>query len=116
MRWEAFEPCPQCGWDFATDEGTRACALSDCAYLPEELNVYCDYCRFNLYTMQGNSPCDDPAACEHAVRFGWQGNAGCPHSISPFERAAPEEQRHGDSSKPPARPMEMIRMLRRPAV
>jgi len=36
--------------------------LSDCAYLPEELNVYCDYCRFNLYTMQGNSPCDDPAA------------------------------------------------------
>ena len=47
-------------------EGTRACALGECAYLPEDLNVYCDYCRFDFFTMEGNSPCKDPLACDHA--------------------------------------------------
>ena len=29
--------------------------------------MFCDYCRFNLYTMEGNSPCEDPASCSHSV-------------------------------------------------
>ncbi len=56
----------QCGYDFGTGEGERACAWGACPYLPEELNVFCDYCRFNFYTMEGNPPCDDPITCEHS--------------------------------------------------
>jgi hypothetical protein len=65
-RWIEFTKCPGCGLDLATGEGERACAWGDCAYLPEELNVFCDYCRFNFYTMEGNPPCPHPLACEHA--------------------------------------------------
>ena len=64
--WIEFRKCPGCGLDLATGEGTRACAWGACAYLPEELNVYCDDCRFDFFTMEGNSPCADPLACEHA--------------------------------------------------
>jgi hypothetical protein len=35
--------------------------------MPEELNVYCDQCRFNFNTMEGNPPCADPMACEHSA-------------------------------------------------
>jgi hypothetical protein len=35
-------------------------------YLPEELDVFCPDCRFNLFTMEGNPSCDDPLACDHA--------------------------------------------------
>lgn len=66
-RWEEFRQCPGCGLDLATGEGERACAWGDCPYLPEELNVYCDYCRFDFYTMEGNSPCPDPLKCEHSA-------------------------------------------------
>ena len=66
-RWERFQPCPQCGYDFGTGEGERACAWGDCPYLPDELNVFCAWCRFNFNTMEGNSPCDDPVTCPHAV-------------------------------------------------
>ncbi len=65
-RWIEFRKCPGCGLDFGTGEGQRACAWGDCPYLPEELNVFCDYCRFDFYTMEGNPPCDDPLTCEHA--------------------------------------------------
>jgi len=28
--------------------------------------VFCDYCRFDFFTMEGNSPCEVPSVCEHA--------------------------------------------------
>jgi hypothetical protein len=66
-RWETFEQCPHCRLDLATGEGERGCSWGECPYLPEELNVYCDQCRFNLFTMEGNPPCENPVACEHAI-------------------------------------------------
>ncbi len=67
VRWIEFESCPHCGWNFATDEGDRGCSYGDCPNLPEELNVFCDYCRFDFLTMEGNPPCPDPMRCEHAA-------------------------------------------------
>ncbi|HYT78490.1 MAG TPA: hypothetical protein VEQ37_04400 [Actinomycetota bacterium] len=64
--WMEFRKCSGCGLDFVTGEGQRACAWGDCPYLPEDLNVFCDQCRFDFYTMEGNPSCDDPLACEHA--------------------------------------------------
>jgi len=29
--------------------------------------VFCDYCRFNFFTMEGNPPCEDPLSCPHAT-------------------------------------------------
>ena len=66
-RWEDFRKCPGCGLDIATGEGERSCAWGDCPYLPEELDVYCDTCRFNFFTGEGNPPCEDPNKCEHAA-------------------------------------------------
>ncbi len=66
-RWTTFRSCPGCSYDFATGEGERACSWGECPYLPEELNVFCDSCRFNYFTMEGNSRCDDPLSCEHAA-------------------------------------------------
>lgn len=59
--------CPGCGFDFATGEGERSCAWGECPYLPEDLDVFCSYCRFNYFTMEGNSPCEDPMTCPHGV-------------------------------------------------
>ena len=39
----------------------------ECAYLPEELDVYCEQCRFNYFSLEGNPPCDDPLTCKHAA-------------------------------------------------
>ena len=64
--WMEFRKCAGCGLDFGTGEGQRACAWGDCPYLPEDLNVFCDQCRFDFYTMEGNPSCEDPLACEHA--------------------------------------------------
>jgi hypothetical protein len=64
--WMEFRKCAGCGLDFGTGEGQRACAWGDCPYLPEDLNVFCDQCRFDFYTMEGNPSCGDPLACEHA--------------------------------------------------
>ncbi|HYU57799.1 MAG TPA: hypothetical protein VEO00_07100 [Actinomycetota bacterium] len=47
--------------------GRARLRVGDCPYLPEELNVFCDWCRFDFATMEGNSPCDDPLTCEHGV-------------------------------------------------
>jgi hypothetical protein len=66
-RWEGFEQCPGCGFDLVTGDGRRSCAWGDCPYLPDELKVLCDTCRFNLMTMQGNPSCDDPLSCEDAA-------------------------------------------------
>ena len=66
-RWEGFEKCPGCGLDIATAEGQRSCAWGDCPYLPEELNVLCDQCRFNFFTMEGNPPCIDPMTCPNGA-------------------------------------------------
>ncbi|HTG46866.1 MAG TPA: hypothetical protein VK646_04350 [Actinomycetota bacterium] len=65
-RWMRFDKCPGCGFDIGTGEGQRSCHWVDCPYMPEELNVYCDRCRFNFYTGEGNPPCDDPYTCEEA--------------------------------------------------
>jgi hypothetical protein len=65
--WERFRTCPGCAYDFATGEGAKACHWGDCAYLPEELNVFGDECRFDYLTMEGNNRCEDPLACEHAA-------------------------------------------------
>jgi hypothetical protein len=65
-RWERFSKCQGCGYDFATGEGERSCSWGDCPYLPEELNVFCDACRFNFFTMEGNSACEDPSRCKHS--------------------------------------------------
>jgi hypothetical protein len=66
-RWKQFRPCPQCNYNFGTGEGERGCSWGECPYLPEELNVFCDYCRFDFLTMEGNPPCPDPVTCEHGV-------------------------------------------------
>lgn len=67
-KWERFErPCPKCGLNWATDEGDRGCGWAECPYLPEELDVHCEQCRFNYFTMEGNPPCPDPMACDHSV-------------------------------------------------
>jgi hypothetical protein len=66
-RWEDFRKCPGCGLDIATGEGERSCAWGDCPYLPEDLDVYCDTCRFNFFTEEGNPSCEDPSVCEHGV-------------------------------------------------
>lgn len=65
-KWEGFAKCPGCGYDLSTGEGERSCTWGECPYLPEELNVRCDYCMFNFFTMEGNPSCDDPLSCEHA--------------------------------------------------
>ena len=64
-RWEGFHQCPGCGLGIATGEGVRGCACGDCPYLPEDLNVYCDQCLFNFFTIEGNPSCDDPMTCPH---------------------------------------------------
>lgn len=64
-RWMEFRVCQGCGYDLATGEGERGCALHDCAYMPEELNVFCPNCLFDFVTMEGNPPCADPLTCEH---------------------------------------------------
>ncbi len=64
-RWEGFRKCPGCGYDFATGEGERSCSWGDCPYLPEGLDVFCAYCRFNYFTMEGNPSCEDPMTCPH---------------------------------------------------
>ena len=67
QRWKDFRPCLGCGYDFATGEGERSCSWGDCPYAPEELNVFCDACRFDFLTMEGNPPCPDPTTCDHGV-------------------------------------------------
>ncbi|HEX9377429.1 MAG TPA: hypothetical protein VGB19_14485 [Actinomycetota bacterium] len=66
-RWTEFRSCPGCSYDFATGEGEKGCSWGDCPYLPEALNVFCDTCRFDYFTMEGNSSCEDPLTCEHAA-------------------------------------------------
>jgi hypothetical protein len=66
-NWQEFRQCPGCGYDLGTGEGDRSCSWGDCPYVPEELNVFCDQCRFDFHTMEGNPPCEDPAVCEHGA-------------------------------------------------
>ena len=66
-KWEDFRTCPGCGYDFGLDTGERSCHYGRCPYIPEELNVLCDQCRFDFYTMEGNPSCQDPATCEHGA-------------------------------------------------
>jgi len=62
--WQDFRKCPGCGYDLGTGEGERSCSWGDCPYVPEELNVFCDTCRFDFVTMEGNAFCEDPMVCE----------------------------------------------------
>lgn len=41
--------------------------LGDCPHLPEGLNVFCETCRFNFFTMEGNPPREEPLDCAHAA-------------------------------------------------
>ncbi len=66
-RWLSFRPCPGCTFDIATGEGSRGCSWGDCPYLPSELDVFCPHCRFNFFTMRGNSLCGRPGVCERSV-------------------------------------------------
>lgn len=66
-KWMRFEPCSHYEYDFATGEGERSCSYGDCANLPEDLDVFCEQCRFNYFTMEGNPGCEDPLTCEHAA-------------------------------------------------
>lgn len=61
-----FRPCAFCDYDFATDEGERACSYGACAYLPEELEVHCPRCWFNFFTTEGQPDCGDPPSCDFA--------------------------------------------------
>jgi hypothetical protein len=65
--WQGFRQCPGCGYDIATGDGDRACSWGECPYLPEALDVFCPQCRFNFFTMQGNSQCGRPGVCDHSV-------------------------------------------------
>jgi hypothetical protein len=62
-RWQDFRQCPGCGFDLGTGEGERGCSWGECPYVPADLNVFCDQCRFDFYTMDGNPMCEDPMAC-----------------------------------------------------
>lgn len=62
-NWVDFRQCQECGYDLWTGEGERSCHNYDCAYLPQELDVFCPQCRFDFADLTGNPPCDDPATC-----------------------------------------------------
>ena len=47
--------------------GRAILLLGRVPYLPEELNVFCETCRFNFFTMEGNPSCEDPLDCAHAA-------------------------------------------------
>ena len=81
-RWEGFRHCPGCGFDFATGDGERSCSWGDCPYLPDELSVFCDTCRFNLFTMEGNPSCEDPLHCAHAAEP-WSTSRTCARGKRP---------------------------------
>jgi hypothetical protein len=66
-RWLEFEQCPHCGWNIGTGEGDRGCSYGDCPYLPTELDVFCEQCRFNFFAMEGNPTCNDPLRCQNAA-------------------------------------------------
>jgi hypothetical protein len=51
-----FEKCAGCGWDIGTGEGERSCSWGECSYLPEELDVYCEQCRFNYSASRAIQP------------------------------------------------------------
>ena len=101
-KWEAFRQCPGCGFDFTSGEGERSCSWGDCPYLPEELNVFCDQCRFNFFTLEGNPPCEDPLTCAHAAESRshvenlrlWEGTAGGSRARRPI-RVRVENRRWG---------------------
>lgn len=61
-----FQPCPSCGYDFATGEGERACHYYACPYLPEELDIHCPTCWYNFFTGEGRPECNDPPDCDFA--------------------------------------------------
>jgi hypothetical protein len=71
-------------WVRLRERRGRAIVQLGCPYLPEELNVFCDQCRFNFFTIEGNPPCDDPLTCAHAAEprshvenlRTWEGTAG----------------------------------------
>jgi len=65
--WREFRQCPGCGYDLGTGEGERSCSWGDCPYVPEELDVFCEQCRFDFFTEEGNAPCADPMTCEHGA-------------------------------------------------
>ena len=66
-KWMEFDLCPHCGWDIGTGDGERGCAYGDCPYLPEALDVFCENCRFNYFTLEGDPSCEEPLTCEHAA-------------------------------------------------
>ncbi len=64
--WIEFRKCAGYGLDFGTGQGPTSLCVGRLSVPPGGLNVFCDQCRFDSYTMEGNPSCVDPAACEHA--------------------------------------------------
>ncbi len=63
---DTFQQCALCEYDFATDEGERACHYYECPYLPEVLDVRCPTCLYNFAVDDGNPECGDPPDCTFA--------------------------------------------------
>jgi hypothetical protein len=64
---EAVQALPSVQLQLRHGRGRTGLLLGRAAVPPEELNVFCDYCRFDFLTMEGNPPCPDPVTCEHGV-------------------------------------------------
>jgi hypothetical protein len=61
-----FHVCEHCSYDFRTDEGERSCQYGECAYLPDELDVWCPTCRYNFMVGDGNPACGPSPTCDFA--------------------------------------------------
>ena len=54
-NWMQFEKCAGCGWDIGTGEGERSCSWGECAYLPDDLDVYLRAVPVQLLQPRGQS-------------------------------------------------------------
>lgn len=73
-RAATFRQCLLRTYEFATAEGQRGCHYNEGPYLPEELDVRCPTCLYNVSGEDGNPDCGDPPDCAFARRLrptGW---------------------------------------------
>jgi rubredoxin len=66
-RAMSFRRCLLCDYDFANREGTKACDLYACPYLPEVLDIACPTCNYNFFNSEGRPECSDPPSCDFAL-------------------------------------------------
>jgi hypothetical protein len=67
QRVLVFRQCPLCSYDISTGEGERGCHYGDCPGLPEELDLRCPTCYYNVLTDDIVPACGDPPTCTWAV-------------------------------------------------